>query len=60
MKVIDLVKLLYPTTEIEFFNSKGKSLCFCVGVLDIPADMWHREINQISANEHGTFEILLK
>lgn len=60
MKVIDLVKVLYPVTEIEFFNSLGMSICFCADVFDIPADIWHREIKQVSTSEEGTLEILLK
>lgn len=60
MKVIDLVKVLYPSTEIEFFNSLGISMCFCADILDIPQDIWRREINQISTSEEGTLEILLK
>lgn len=60
MRVIDLVKVLYPVTEIEFFNSLGIPMCFCGDVLDIPGDIWHREIDQISINEEGALEILLK
>ena len=60
MKVIDLVKVLYPCTKIEFFNPLGISMCFCADILDIPADIWHREINQVSTSEEGILEILLK
>ena len=60
MKVIDLVKIVCPLTEIEFFNSWGVSMCFCANILDIPADIWHREIKQIGTSEEGTLEILLK
>ena len=60
MKVKDLIKVLYPLVEVEFFNSLGKSICFCAGILDIPAIIWHREVSQISTNEEGTLEILLK
>ena len=60
MRVIDLVKVLYPLTEIEFFNSLGMAMCFCADILDIPADIWHRKISQVSTSEEETLEILLK
>lgn len=60
MKVIDLMKVLYLTTEIEFFNSSGKPSRFCEDILDIPAEFWYREIDQISTSEEGILEILLK
>lgn len=60
MRVIDLVKVLHPVTEIEFFNSLDISMCFCADIFDIPQDFWHREIEKISTNEEGTLEILLK
>ena len=60
MKVIDLVKVIYPTTEIEFFDFSGQTICFCANTLDIPPAFWYREIAQISTSEEGTLEILLK
>ena len=60
MKLIDLVKIIYPATEIEFFNNKGQSLGFCADILDIPFDLWHKEVNHIGTNEHGTLEIYMK
>lgn len=60
MKVIDLLMVLYPLTEIEFFHSSGVSMCFCTDFLDVPGDFYHKEIDQVSTNEHGTLEILLK
>ena len=60
MKVIDLIKVIYPTTEIRFFDYSGQTICFCADILDIPPTFWHREIAQISTSEEGTLEILLK
>ena len=45
---------------MEFFNSLGIPMCFCEDILDIPADIWHREIDEIGISEKRVLEILLK
>lgn len=60
MQLADLIRVIYPATEMEFFNNKGQSLGFCTDILDIPIDLWHKEVNHIGANEHGTLEIYMK
>lgn len=60
MKVIDLFMVLDLNTQVEFFHPLGASMCFCTDLFDVPADFYHKEIDQVSTSEHGTLEILLK
>ena len=60
MKLIDLAKIIYPVTEMEFFNNKGQSLGYCTDILEIPIYLWYEEVDYIGTNGYGILEIYMK
>ena len=60
MKLIDLLNLTYTYTEILIYDKGIMQGNFYASPKQVPDKYIEKEIDQVSTNECGTLEILLK
>lgn len=56
MRLKELLKVIYPYTEIQLYNDNNENLGFWYGANYI-TDWQDNKVTQVSATEEGTMEI---